>query len=648
MTAGIRVRHLRLRGAGRSYDVSFVDEDGAVRPFSVIAGQISTGKTSILQLIDYCLGASQHPTHPEIERRARTALLELEVKGDVVVVERPLGTYTKALVHHAPLDQLADTAHRIEEKILRPASDANSLSTFLLSACDLAGRQLKQAPTQDASAVDPLSFRDLGDLFFLPHRRLDNAELLHERHHPKRLKLRQTIDVIFGAHDDALVAANARLDLVKEALANLATEIETIVSFLSEQGIDEDHNLASQAQDAETGLSDARSELAKLEQSMAVETASADDLRRRYAEASDEVTEIVSMRRDRSTLLKRLGALRAQYADDLSKLRFAAEAGRLLDPLSLTKCPSCLQDLQTPAGPESGACGLCDQPLDVVDKSSAFDVSKEIRTTETKLRELGQSMDQIEAEMAELERKLEAAVTKRNDTRAELDSAVSARLAPFIAQRDVLSGRVSRAEQELAAVRRHQELFAGIDERRERFTDLHSEEERLRSRVQRLRDDGQDHAAVVTALSNRFGEILEDFRFPKLNDPYLDDAYMPWVRGMRYSEIGSAGASTLISLAWHLAILEEATAQEAAHPGLLMIDSPQKNLMSEDEPDFDGEQIADAIYSRLIAWSTGYGEGQQLIIVDNSPRPSAEPFVVIRFSGDPDRPPYGLIDDEVD
>ena len=63
MTVGIRIRHLQLRGAGRTYDVSFLNPDGSVRALNIIAGQISTGKTSALELIDYCLGAKDHPRH---------------------------------------------------------------------------------------------------------------------------------------------------------------------------------------------------------------------------------------------------------------------------------------------------------------------------------------------------------------------------------------------------------------------------------------------------------------------------------------------------------------------------------------------------------------------------------------------------------
>ena len=293
------------------------------------------------------------------------------------------------------------------------------------------------------------------------------------------------------------------------------------------------------------------------------------------------------------------------------------------------------------------ACGLCSQTIEPIDAAHAFDVTKEIRTTETKLRELGASMDDVNRELAEAEHALDNATAVRDVARGKLDEAVVARLAPFISQRDMIRDRVSDIEQRIQDIERARSLIAGLRGRRSRLAEMQTEEQRLRSHIDRLRRQGEDHDHVVAALSARFGSILADFDFPKLDDPRIDSVFMPFVRGMRYSELGSAGSATLVSLAWHLAIFEEAMAKDALHPGFLMIDSPQKNLMSDDEPDFDGDLIGDSIYAHLTRWAASEGLESQLIIVDNAPRASGHPHVVVRYSGDPDRPPYGLIDDEV-
>src|SRR3954451_22388633 len=76
---GIRLRRLRLHGDDRPYDVDFRGPGDAPRPLSVIAGAFSTGKTTVLEFVDYCFGASDHPRLPEIMPKVRAATLEVEL-----------------------------------------------------------------------------------------------------------------------------------------------------------------------------------------------------------------------------------------------------------------------------------------------------------------------------------------------------------------------------------------------------------------------------------------------------------------------------------------------------------------------------------------------------------------------------------------
>ena len=119
------------------------------------------------------------------------------------------------------------------------------------------------------------------------------------------------------------------------------------------------------------------------------------------------------------------------------------------------------------------------------------------------------------------------------------------------------------------------------------------------------------------------------------------------MRGTAYT-YASSGGRTLIALAWILAIFEIAWETGSAHPGFLMIDSPQKNLGQGGHLDAefaDSVAVAD-FYKHLHDWLNGPGHGAQILIVDNAPPPSADDDVVVRFSRRADQPTYGLIDDD--
>ena len=107
-----------------------------------------------------------------------------------------------------------------------------------------------------------------------------------------------------------------------------------------------------------------------------------------------------------------------------------------------------------------------------------------------------------------------------------------------------------------------------------------------------------------------------------------------------------------MSLAWYLAIFEESLSTAGAHPGLLMIDSPQKNLIAatgQIADDYRAPAIALGVYEHIVAWCSGtVGAQHQVIVVDNEPPSIADEFVMIRYSGDAAIPPYGLIDDAIE
>jgi hypothetical protein len=150
-----------------------------------------------------------------------------------------------------------------------------------------------------------------------------------------------------------------------------------------------------------------------------------------------------------------------------------------------------------------------------------------------------------------------------------------------------------------------------------------------------------------SALSRRFGDILGEIGYPKLSEPFIDSSLVPHVRGLPYTH-GSSGGRVLISLAWHLALWEIAHELDASAPGLLVLDSPQKNLghrAVQGDVEFADATLVHNFYQHVRTWLTTDGAGAQLIVIDNSPPESVADDVVIEFTRDPEVPPYGLITD---
>jgi hypothetical protein len=641
-----------LHAEDRAYEIDFRGKDDAPRPLSVIAGAFSTGKTTVLEFVDYCLGASDHPRHPEITPRVRAATLEVELSGSAYLIERAVGEpSTFAYVRPGRLDTPATGTP--ERRPLRPTGHPDSLSGLLLSHCKLEGVQLRDSLARNETDTDPLSFRDLMWLCFLPNERLDNRNLLFENVPMKHLKLRQVVDVIFDIHDDRAVELGRRIRAVEADLATARAAYRAAGQLVDEQRVGSREELEAVQRAAKVELAESAQVLAALDGQARADTGFAQGLRDRHHAAADAARESAADLRDRETQLDRLTALRITYAEDVSKFTMLGEASRLFQPLRVDVCPSCL----TPISGSPARCVACQADLGQRDLGQhdlgqrdlgqsgtapgALDVTAELRSAKARLAELTDYLAGLERELPELRVAAERAQAAESRAAAEVDAAAAASVTPYLAQRDALARLREEATASMQRAVSGLRLRHSLDER---AADIDRQETLLVSLREELADAGgqtplADRAGVISRVSDRYQSILAEWRYPKLAGAYVADDLTPHMRGKPYTA-ASSGGRTLIALAWQLALFEVAWEAHSSHPGFLLLDSPQKNLGQ------TGTGTVDRIYRHLDAWLAGRGTGAQIVVADNTPPTVAEDDVIVRFSRRPDQPPYGLIDDE--
>ncbi|MFD9288311.1 DNA recombination protein RecN [Streptomyces sp. NPDC060030] len=656
--SGIRIRRLRLVGMERSYDVDFTSGQ-RVRNLSVIAGAFSSGKTAVLEFIAYGLGAKRHPRHQEVLRRVRSCLLEVELSGEPHVIERSVGEPSKvAFVRRGTLD--TQPASRAESRTIDPPGAQESLSSLLLSHCKLAGVQLREAPTNSESRTDPLSFRDVMWLAFLPNERVADKNFLFENDYMRKHKLRQVVDVVFGVHDDRAVELGQRIQELGGRLNRAKAELAAARAFVVEQAPTALNNEPAPVVH-ERELSDITSRLRELDRRAQAGTEFAAQLRGQHTAAAEISRRAAAVLRDCETQLQRLMPLRAQYADDLLKLGMLGEAQQLFDPLSVTTCPACLNRLSAPPTVGNGRCSLCRHELGAEEGALVLgtadagsqpgdgrvDVKAETRSTKARLKEISSYIDELGASLAPLKLQAEEAALREEEAATALDAATSPSVSPFLAARDDLHRRREQVLRQLEQAESAVKLREGLTKRADAVERHETEIGRLREELARLGDASHDRDRVISKISSRYGELLRAWRYPKVSTPFIKTDLTPFVRGEPYQE-ASSGARTLLTLAWQLAVFEIAVEEGAAHPGFLMIDSPQKNLGHGGTLD---AVIADAVaisdfYQHLSRWLADRDSRAQLIVADNSPPPLVENDVVVRYSRNEERPPYGLIEDE--
>lgn len=680
---GIRLTELVLAGlaaSDRTYGVSFREHpDSEWRPLSIIAGPSQTGKTTVIDFIRYCLDGSEHPQHPEVLASVRAAILETELAGETFTIERsatgPASRF--ASTWPAPIGQI-DGA--VEARVAAGApSDPSGLSQFLLAACGLDNIELPVAPKKEESATNTLSMRDLMRVMFLPNDRLDSKNLLFENsNYMITQKYLQTIDVMFDVHDADGTDLAARIRLATDAARQAEHDLGALRSIAEQEYPVGPLVLETDRDTGRDQAARAARRIADIDRQIRDQETGLTQLRESLREAQEAARDATIRVRNRESLLERLAALRGQYADDKRKLSFLKEAERVFDPLQVHFCPACLSRLSKDPAVIGGSCNLCGHEVNMSDSVLSLGVATEqlnsngeslettgdtqateqpnglgildaeLKATTRRLEELNRYWSRLDSDLAMLRLQQEEESRGAQELAASLNRVVDLP-APFLAFRDDLGRQRSEA------LLRAQSAEAGL-RLWDRVRQAEDEVDRLKGLVTRLRSERSqskqqaDRAVVVQALSARFGAILAEIGYPKLADPMLDERLVPSVRGLPYTS-ASSGGLVLISIAWYLAVWEVAYERNARAPGLLVIDSPQKNLghaAHEDDPEFADSKLVENFYQHVINWLNGDGKGAQLIVVDNSPPALVANYVVVRYTRDSSAPPYGLIADAVD
>lgn len=641
----MKINELRAKGTKKDYVVTF--QSG----LNIVAGEMSTGKTTILELIDFCLGAKDYPKYPEIVRNVIGVLLEIEIGGEQFTIQRQLfSNNSKSIIHFSSIANLQSTTRSIEV-LSNQTLGEESISSFIMSKIGLSNIKLKEAPTKDSTGTDVMSLRDILWFCYVERRsRVAAAKLLFENEAMKKIKLRQVADVIFDLHSTVLAALGSELDITQEAINEGEKEEKILLKFVESQGILSTDNLTKEKTEILNDIEDRKSSLAQINSKMSGSSDIAKGLQDELLKLRTELQEVRTDKRSQEKTLQRLIPLRAQYYEDISKYKLIEEAKVIIDPLSLVICPVCLSSVSFTQDKEKPSCSLCGNTI-VKDPSTPPNISREIRSTERKLRELATYVDELEQKIKNdnlRESKIEEGMKIKS---SQLDNTLNAFVSPYVTEIEGLVSGIGAHENEIKHLEDAMKIRNNIGSLREEIIRLKAKEYGIIKRIEEERKKSTSRIDVVNSLSNTYYNQLRAVHFPKVNQPqdgYFDADYAPYVHRNRYDEISSEGGTNLSCLCWLTTIFEEATIRNANHPGFLMYDSVQAGIgMGRVTEEFRDKTIVEGIYQLLNRMSTLEGNSQ-IIIVDNHPPESAIDYIRVRYTGDRNNGVYGFIDNEVE
>ena len=443
--------------------------------------------------------------------------------------------------------------------------------------------------------------------------------------------------------------------------------MQTLRTFMTDAGFKSIEDVDSAADAMRIQLAELNAKKRAIDGNIAARGDFTAELRAAYSLSEKHAQRIQSELRDRDTLAARLEPLRAQYADEIRRLDLVAESQNLFDSLTVVTCPACQSKLASVPEVVENTCSLCHSQLtaDVSDDASIPDLSTERRSLVRRLNQLLAFVQEVRTEADDLRRRLSAANAGVRESQLALDRASEDVISPFLAQRDEIQQSLGDTRVELKTMLRARRMLLQLQQKEVELVQTSTALKEARARKALYHNNATPRDTILARIGERLFSVLQDFDYPKVDLVHIDRYLVPFVRGRRYDRVGSSGAMTLIALAWELALFELAFEQGAGHPGFVIIDSPQKNLVpgavtpppqSQSISEDGGAElsqlittrsrnIVENIYRHVATWLLKH-PGAQVIFVDNQPPSIADQHTVVRYSQNPDDPPYGLIDNE--
>lgn len=603
---------------------------------NVISGASRTGKSAVIPIIDYCLGAGTCSIPVKTIRKYCEwfGVVVATAQGDKLLARREPGAQRSTDdMYLLEAERITDIPRRIAKNI-----NADAVKRLLDELAGLSKLDFSGGGESTGFDGRP-SFRDLAAFTFQPQNVVANPDVLFFKAntYEHREKLRKIFPYVLGAVTPALMAKQFELGRTRQELRRKERELkdaqEVSARWLADlkAKFSEAQELgltAKPEQEVPRGQMIERLEeiVARTDLTLSVSSSTISDALR---ELSDLEVEEREVSRELTTLRHRLGEMnRMGVGVDQYQAALALQRGRL----QLSRWLVSHTD-------DGADCPMCGSHTD---------------SAKRKLAVLSERLQEVEAE-AGVDKELPAAFDRElQRVTAEVGQATE-RLRSVQIRKRALSGRSDEARQRQFAAQRAERFVGNLESALDLHRRLGSDSElveevvRLRELVQRLEAElrEQDVEArkrrALHAISNNAGRLLPHLDVESPNDPIsleINDLTIK-VRGQERDDYLSEIGSGSNWLSYHLAVLLALhqfflSQRRGPVPAFLVLDQPSqvyfpKRIVArpEDEEDEEAEepQLRDEdvdavrqafeVMGRVALDTKG---GLQLIVLDHASR----------------------------
>lgn len=567
---------------------------------NLIFGPSNTGKSSVLDAIDFMLGRERKLKEIPQHEGYNQILLGVEFSdGDKFTFIRSIsgGDYEcfEGLHSGKPDDK--------EATILRPkipTNKINTISNFILKKLGLSEQKLKKNADNKTISLTLRNFLPIAMITETniqkeasPYISLQYTEITE---HKSRLKL-----LLIGIDDSSLIPAEvekkrlsrtAKIDILEELIAELKSNIsDNLPDFESLGSLESLESLKVQKNEQKSRITDSiQKKLTLLESSEDQYSLFVIDrfqFRKELEQNNERLAEVLEM-------LNRFKLLEEQYKSDMLRLENISEAGSLISALPSSRCPLCGSN-----NAERSEHAECDGNLSEIVYAAAAEQQK----IEGLHKDLNTTMSQLELETKSIKEVVPAISEKISSVNGKLSQ-----LNPELRSQRLKYTELLSAESEVS---KSIDMFEQLDSLQIKKSQLEKEEPEKNK-------TGDTNTALPTKalfnLSKSVQDILEQWNFPDSDSIYFDKETEDFVINGKHRTSNGKGHRAITHAAATLGLMRYTEENEMPHLGFAIIDSP---LLAYEEPENEADSLRGTdvnvqFLDYLAAWSS-----RQIIVFEN-------------------------------
>jgi hypothetical protein len=596
--------------------ISFIGPSGEAKldlstGVNVICGSSNTGKSFLVEAIDFMLGSKTLRQIPESQNYAEV-ILSLAVANSEVILRRSIsgGSFNLQYPNQPELNTTLAQKHQ--------HGKTDNLSGFLLDEIGLLNRQILSS--KKTGKVISLSFRNLARLVLVDETAIQHigspfwgGQFTLKTSEMATIKL-----LLTGVDDSAVVAA-------KKGRISKAEQI-TLLEGLHEEMQDEEagdrEELEAQMARIEDSIGIKQVQMAALQTSVDKYTKIRRDIYSNITRSGDRFDEVEQQ-------LSRFRLLDQHYEADLIRVSAIVESGIIFSSMDLVRCPHCgaAPDAQDMEHDCAGDVGPVVEAANA-EKDKITQLKRELQDSVVDLtREQEQLVEDLnlwddQQEMFEEELAIEIPKNDSEQLRTDYSSLMNERT------------KVATSLQRFS-------MLEMVDKRLRQLTNDDDEE-----------NNGDDNALVVGipnsaahAFSKKVSDILKAWNFPGDCEVHFDKSSSDFIIDGKARTSNGKGLRAITHAAVTLGLMEFCQENGLPHLGFVVLDSP---LLAYYEPEGDddlqiqGSDLKQKFYDYLI---NKYDDTTQVLIVENQhPPESIEDKINLHvFTSNPNEGRAGLL-----